>query len=313
VTIKGGRLRAPRHDIEKVVRQHIPNAARARTAAECLFWLERTGHQIEGKPAIYKTGEDLSREVGWRPRTCNAHVKDLAKLGLFDLRYLPRPGRRCPSPVTWMVATDLSNALLHEAALLSSNGARRTAQRPNAGPAKDSGSDVQMSVPQTLQFSSPELQPANSPDNSAGNCLRAKSKANAKGKQQASQVPLEDRYPEDVVKWAQQVQQTLLHQSLDLWQLESKFTYEHSATFLDAVDAVPELDRDSVHSLLLEAWPSILPQLPFIYRDYVPNVARPTPRVLGDQAALIAALLRQRVISKAKKEAVGFANGLDDF
>ncbi len=105
---------ASTHAIFQVALAEDVPATYARTLAECLYWSQHTKHRIDGRPALYKTGAELSQKLGLAARTINSHLKKLAKGGFWHIEYRPRPSH--PSPVTWLVISERSAKLLADAA-----------------------------------------------------------------------------------------------------------------------------------------------------------------------------------------------------
>jgi len=123
---------------DRVATYHIKSLALAavgRTLAdvltECLFWMQSGKVEADGRRAIWKTGVELGQKLGMAPRTANRHMKALRDMGYWQLSYRPRPGQT--SPVSWLVFSDMSEAVLARARMLSEASPRESRRLPSAG------------------------------------------------------------------------------------------------------------------------------------------------------------------------------------
>jgi hypothetical protein len=271
----------------------------ARTLANCLFWYQIAENEVEGELAVWKTGRDLSVVLGIKPRTVNAHQKQLAKLGYWRIVRKSRPGYNSPSPVNWLIPTPKSLHLLEEAGRLAEQ--QRTNKATKQGGSKAPKADVQMSVRLT-DLSLPSLpSPATPFSFTPGEKAKAKAKTKSSG---GSGKKTGEEAPAEIKVYVNGFQERLVDKGLTPWDLSTPFTWQHGESFYRRMEAhgLTAAEIDLWTDALLDWWSGILAKLPHKYQAYPGNFGRPSPMALGEEADLVVGILAQMQAPKPKPD-----------
>lgn len=279
---------AASHDIFAVAHPVVGDALRARTLAECLFWFQKAGHKIDGVLAVYKTGAELAKVLGVKPRTANAHMKWLAEKGFWRLVRKPRPGNGHPSPVTWYIPTAASLAILEKAkATAAGNGAGKLIKPLPKKQSTGTITDLQMSVELPSLQLPPDLD-GQSPFNfSSGEQTAEKSKTHSSSWSSGKDAD------ETTVELLELIRAYQINKPLQLWDHTSQYPSKHAKQLADALTASkiprhkwPTFVRD-VH----DHWAFVRAKLPLKYQNHPSNVAGPSSMPLGEEAKTVVALI----------------------
>lgn len=339
-------FRANSAAIFQVIRPQVPKALLAHTAAEVLFWLQYAQHEMDGRPAIYKTGPELSEKLGISARTANQHLKLLAEAGFWKLVYRPKPGGI--SQVTWVIPSHMALSVINEATYVLREERRPTRRRESdvahedeRGLTRQETDSRKSSVSTTLQrdkqrdlqrddkenfIRSPgkgrertKFDPENRRE------VREERKRKNVGKNREEDEEGEDspkppmwmEIEEADQKFVQLMGLLLKERELPPWDYSSQYTWKHSKWFRWGLvaDGLAGDDEHLKKTLirLLTNWPTILSELPSRYKHHKGNQSRPTPRVLNDAGAEIRRHLRMEAMpTKHKNLGVDFDKvGLD--
>lgn len=278
------------HVLFKLCREVVPKASLAHTLAECLYWSQHAIKKIDGKAAIWKTGPELADALGIAPKTANEHLKRLASLGFWELKYRPRPHH--PSPVTWLVFTTKATEIVEAgtALLVSKPTPQSTAKYDLAGASNGASNEphteVQSSQIETLKQNTPapvqqvifqgEFIPEDGCSPNSKHELPQKKHKEA-GKEKA---PSYLKAAPGVEALVNVIQEQLAHRDMPGWDTSSQFTWTHARTLWGqlnkaGIDQLPE----QVHfiSCVLDQWPKMRGLMAWRFLNYDGNNARPTP------------------------------------
>ncbi|MGQ2989738.1 MAG: hypothetical protein ACT6RD_07520 [Brevundimonas sp.] len=281
---------AASHDIFAVAYPVVGDALRARTLAECLFWFQKAGHKIDGVLAVYKTGAELAKVLGVKPRTANAHMKWLAEKGFWRLVRKPRPGNSHPSPVTWFIPSATSLEMLERAReAAAGNGAGKLIKPTSGKQSTGKNTDLQMSVGlPSFQLPS-DLHGQSQFNFSSGEKPAGKSKAHS-----SSWNPGKDA-EETTVELLELIKAYQIQKPLQLWDHTSQYPWIHAKLLADALAAStisrhewPTFVRD-VH----DHWAFVRSNLPQKYQNHPSNAAGPSSMPLGEEAGTVVALIEK--------------------
>ena len=290
---------AANHEIFKLAVPLVGDALRARTLAECLYWVQKAGHKIDGQPAIWKTGPQLAEVLGIRPRTANEHMKYLARLGFWKLDRRPRPNSSSPSPVTWLIPLEPSLDLLRRARTEAvSKAVTQSVKTSPKAPSSEVPADIQMSVePSSLQL--PSLlsgqSPLHCPSGTQGEKSKSKSTAWDPGKKAS----------EEARSLMEAVNAYRLQKSALLWDTGSQFPWQHMEALSKELEAL-KVCKDQWVPFVQEVhdhWAYIRENLPKPYRVHPLNVSWPSSKPLGDEASKVVALVLKIWADRAEKAA----------
>lgn len=287
----------PQYVLFKFCRAAVGRASLARTLAECLYWLQHSTKQIDGQPTIWKTGTELAETLGIAPKTANEHLKRLASLGFWELRYKPRPYH--PSPVSWLVFSQKAFAIVeaardglmsNAAAQGSINGAIEAEAQgapipPKSGVQSPQNGMLKQNSPATIpKLSSQEnFIPAESFEPDGKNEL-PKKKLEA-GKEKAPSYLKASTAVEALVN---SIQEQLKLRNMPEWDTSSQYTWKHASALRDKLNAagIGELhDQENFVSKVLDQWTKMHGLMAWRYKTHAGNSLRPTPLALAHEFA----------------------------
>lgn len=296
---------AASHEIFKLAAPLVGDALRARTLAECLYWVQKAGHRIDGQLAVWKTGPELAKVLCIRPRTANEHMKYLAGRGFWRIARRPRPNHSSPSPVTWLIPLEPGLALLRRArSAAGANGTVKSFKKGSEVPSSDGVADDQMSVePTTLQLPSllPGQSPLHCPSGAQGEKSKSKSTSWDPGKKASEEARI----------LLEAMNAYRLNHVACLWDTKSKFTWEHMEALAAELkkQSVPQDEWPRFVEEVHDAWSFIRENLPKPYRVHPSNVSNPSSKPLGDEAANVVALVLKLWADRAEAAANKAAKG----
>lgn len=291
--------RRPTHEIFRLVLPLARNASLARTLAECLYWMQFATRRIDGQLTIWKSGVELSGILGISARTASQHLKKLAALGFWELRYLPRPGH--PSPVTWLVFSEKALEVLHFGTL----------EGPKAGDPVVTDIDIQtsqkLSTKQKVQEPPSSLQdkkffPSDDLPAEGTNEISLKGSKVAEKRK----APKYLKVTPEIEQFVTDFEFALSERDLPEWDTLSKYTWQHANVVYAKLvrDGYGTDQRLQFIAELLDRWDNARKSMDYRYSSHDLNYRRPTPLALAKQYEP----LREYLHPKPKPELKGGFN-----
>lgn len=259
------------------------SATRAHTLAECLYWSQHSPHRVDGKPALYKTGPELSDKLGLSPRTINAHFKRLADEGFWDIEYRPRPHH--PSPVSWLVIAERSRALL----IMAQKSDGRSRPLHSIEYDRRAQSDVDECDVQTLENDTAYRETNRQYDREESSFISD----NELGRNElSSKISRRIRAPSyvkaslELEKFVESILSSLAYLDLDAWDMSSRHNWEHSQEILEKMqrEGLEDLPTQiEVISEVFARWSALRHCMGSRYSNHDGNRYRPTPMALNHE------------------------------
>lgn len=297
--------------------------------SECLFWMQSGEVRDDGRRAIWKTGPELAQKLGMSPRTANRHMKELRDLGYWEIRYRPRRGST--SPVTWLMFSELSEALLEAARVLSETdprqGRRRTVGRSTLGRPDGSDTNHRMSQNEPLlqRRQSDRTQPRQQEA-----FLHSKERAEDGRKEPAFQEDYRDRGREKstlkkapTYARAREEDRELVTdfceqaaaRGLPEWDTVSCFTWQHAGEIrrkLIKAGLDTREDRRSFIEELLERWVDIRGRMDYRFSSHQKNRLAPSPMALAMEFKSLFEVIRPSPPPSLASQGFKTPSSLDD-
>lgn len=265
----------------------------AHTLAECLYWSQHAKHSIDGLPAVYKTGPELSEKLGIAARTVNRHLKKLAKDGFWRIEYRSRPSH--PSPVSWLVICERSTRLLAGAASSSRHELRDlTLSRAEHTLSNEQICDVQAFQDDTT-YRDTDIGDEIEETSFISGRNRRKNETHL-SERRGNRAPKYVKASREMEDFVYAISVILEEQGLQAWDMTSRFTWNHCQELLKKLrKAGHETLSDKVQLVrqILADWTDLRNAMEWRYSSHAGNLDRPTPMALNHQFGNIMAAFEQ--------------------
>ncbi|MEQ1494891.1 MAG: hypothetical protein ABL912_03905 [Novosphingobium sp.] len=303
-----------RHCVRGLVRGNA-----AHTLAYCLFWSQHATHEIDGKPAIYKTGREIAAELPITPRTANEHLKLLAREGFWSISYRPKPGTIVK--VTWLTMSARSLKLIELASSIDLSKARREARSPTSKRWKSVGPSEAMSAFHTSENATSSQ--SNTTSKTAENTSFIPTKT--QGKNVPSSVKTQEaggnlkaakwmKIDPEVESFAGELRNVWVTASLPDWDWTSQYTWQNLTEIrmklTNSGYGSPAKLREFLADLV-EHWNWLRFTMGDRYVRHEGNLHRPTPLALAAEFDRLLHEIEDKRADQTKKEAIAGKSNLD--